>query len=295
MKKSLIFFLLISNLTNLHAQYQSIFGDSITEWGLVEPNGFFQITGLTFRSDTTKLIMGADTLHKVKKTSDQFPSTNEIIYVKEDLQNGKIWAYTEDLSFSELIVDLSLEVGDHFIFGIFLTDIVVDSVYYLNGRKHIRFDWDYHPYSGQFGSKFEMVEGVGNSTGLAHFSTQFSTKVLICQSKDHVVNYDLNYSYFNIEMSQFPFTLNCSYLSLGIAENSFNFNIYPNPATDRVYLKSENGFDLSGVRLSNSIGQAVDLQWISEDSFSVEALKKGLYFISVSINSIEKCIPLVVQ
>lgn len=271
MKKYIIYITISLFSWTASAQYQSLFGDSVTEWKLQEPDTYFGLSDLFYRSDTI-LVVGIDTFHRVEKNSDMYPSANETLYIKEDLQAGKYWAYNESLSSFSLLMDLELQLGDELgVNNWFVSEQAeVDSVYLdTEGRKHIRFN------SGRgFINKFEMIEGVGTSCGIGRFHIAQLDSYLICQSKDELLFYEWNH----------PSVQNCHYSTLGIEENTVDFQLFPNPASDQVQLKTEIPIDLSQLVLSDAIGQKIDLNWISEDSFSVNQLQSGLYFMTYSLD-----------
>ncbi len=57
--------------------------------------------------------------------------------------------------------------------------------------------------------------------------------------------------------------------------------IYPNPATDLIYIKSTNGTVGKSYKIYNNIGQLVIENVTHNNSISVQNLKKGIYFINI--------------
>ena len=94
-------------------------------------------------------------------------------YAREDLVLGKAWfaGVVETIEGSDtleyLIMDLSLEVGDVFViyeFGGLENFAAVDSVYFENGLKHVRTNYQF--WSND--DPLTFIEGVGTNYGIAY-------------------------------------------------------------------------------------------------------------------------------
>jgi Secretion system C-terminal sorting domain len=82
-----------------------------------------------------------------------------------------------------------------------------------------------------------------------------------------------------------------TYLSagLGLNENNLNdFTVYPNPATDQLFIDLDANLQNSTVIVSNAVGQQLKSynlsEFTNEVSINIEDLTSGVYFISVSSN-----------
>lgn len=155
--KTLITIILLTTSFSIKAQYQSFFGQNSTEWSETISN-----LGGTF---TNQFTISGDTaigFVNYKKIQGSFNS-----FIREDTTTGKVWTAYQDLVFTErLAADYSLALGDTFIIrnlmNTFLdTAVIVDSVFMLNGRKHIRFNYRYFPFLTEV--KLLFIEGVGTT------------------------------------------------------------------------------------------------------------------------------------
>jgi len=61
--------------------------------------------------------------------------------------------------------------------------------------------------------------------------------------------------------------------------------VYPNPATDMIYLNSSNFLNGKRFEVYNNLGQLVIDGIINNNNISIERLKKGFYFIMINNNS----------
>lgn len=207
---ALIFLIIIIN-NNLNAQpFQSVFGDSITFHtstfsGLTIGSIFYYIQGDTVLNGVA---------YKRVNYSFNKPYFGSILgAIREDTITGKVWyrsiaspsnqhyTYPGD-TIEKLVMDMSLNKGDSFIVGdnFFTKDtIIVDTVYWANGRKHIEFN-DSIRYNYQSGGyRFSFIEGLGTSFGLCYkdsnnlhpmSASKFDGR-LICFYKDSIHIYTM--------------------------------------------------------------------------------------------------------
>lgn len=185
------------------AQYQSVFGQNSTEWSELFSNLGFTITAnYSVVGDTT--IAGKN----YKKVNS---SIGNDFFLHEDIVTGKLWAAFFDLGFNEsLVADFSLAVGDTFYIVkqpfLFTDTAIVDSVYFVSGKKHIRFNYGLFFNNGFH--RLILIEGTGSTFGL-FFSYPYNlSPVLLCKSKDNVQEYvntlfNGNCTVTGLESSQF--------------------------------------------------------------------------------------------
>lgn len=107
--------------------------------------------------------------------------------VREDTTLGKAWFLSithlsngQDSLVERLVLDLSLEVADTFVvfgpavyrvgdpFGVDSLHLIVDSIYFSAGQKHLRFQ----PAGGQMNLLF--IEGVGSNLGWAYMHDELN-------------------------------------------------------------------------------------------------------------------------
>lgn len=263
-----IFIFLLS--TPAFSQYQSLFGDSVTKWNLVQPTAYFSNEMVYWYSDSLVEVNG-DTLHRVVFSASE---NDQLIYVKENVSAGKAWACSDATATNcELFFDLGLQNGDSIAIGGYPFNsseelIHVDSVYWdQDGKKHIRFTESYAYYD-----HFEMMEGVGTAAGLFKFQlNSFSESTLVCQQKDGQSNYVFNH----------PAVENCQFV-LGIDElESANWHIYPNPVSDFILLENKSVVSAESIALLDLSGKVVRTFEKSSVQLDVQDVLPGMYFVQL--------------
>lgn len=180
MKTKILFTLaIICSTIAANAQvYQSIFGQNSTEWSV----WYCQLD----QSLVVDKVVGADVTFNglqykevgvVENGTPNFAMYNggtKAGGLREDTNTGKVWFYAMTTTFmgqsdtlEYLVMDLSLTLGDTFwVFEDYNNDSVpaiVDSVYMVNGAKHIRLD--YETVTSAMTPIF--IEGVGTNLGFA--------------------------------------------------------------------------------------------------------------------------------
>jgi len=77
--------------------------------------------------------------------------------------------------------------------------------------------------------------------------------------------------------------------ALGFLENNFRpeFSIYPNPATDKLHIASNNGLEIETVNIYNQLGQKVlHINEIGEN-IDISTLSKGIYIIELNSSELK--------
>lgn len=153
MKKKLLFIILgLVGLTNQSfAQYQSIFGNDTTEWNgkYGVPDADFSYSVKAF-GDTIINNLHYKYLGSNMGVSQIYPpigAGEPIGYIREDTTTGRVWHIYNGEEI--LVMDMSLSVGDTFIFHTLISSstpeynikLVVDTVYSFENRKYIGFDY----------------------------------------------------------------------------------------------------------------------------------------------------------
>ena len=173
-------------------------------------------------------------------------------------------------------MDMELTLGSSFFLphnaGIF----VVDSVYFLNGRKHIRFDVTI-PMSPT--EKVEMIEGVGLNIGFIHEDVStFGMHYLTCHHKNDTI------SFANLHP---VWVGDCkppgNYLAITPNEID-DISIFPNPANDFISINTE-GVNVNEVVLMDAYGSKVYSAKNDLESIDVKMLKNGIYFLKLSTSN----------
>lgn len=208
-------------------------------------------------------------------------------FVSEDTLSGKVWF--KSIGFGpnspdtaiKLVADYSLNLGDSFLYHVKLDYwmgtfhykdsssiwLKVDSVFYKNGLKHIRFDT-----TTGFGIRLYMIEGVGTNFLPSYMSVE-PVYIQCCYKSG-------NLFYLN-HYSRVPDKCDVV-LSDGI-DDIFNSNsktqkVYPNPSNNFISISNlKNG----RVEIINSLGQLI-LTTSQTENINIENLPSGIYWIRFS-------------
>ncbi|MGZ5242393.1 MAG: T9SS type A sorting domain-containing protein [Bacteroidia bacterium] len=284
MKKIFIFCLLISayiiSPKNASAQYKSVFGKTSTSW-----TGFRYCSGVEI-SDSFH-IAGDTVINSInykKIMVEHMNNTNRLYgFIREDTLSGNIWfKYAEEDTKEKLIMTLNLQLGDSFSiyhynvsppYNIISDTVIVDSIYYMNGLKNIRFNAPLDCYLGEL-INFTFIEGIGPN---AHFGyTGYKNGVdhaLICYFKDSV-------KYYSFEGLHGK----CSIFNTGIIEKLTgqlnNVKLYPNPTNGSGIVTCQNEknaclnleiYDLNGKRIFTNSSKTTYI------TFDINAFENGVY------------------
>ena len=60
-----------------------------------------------------------------------------------------------------------------------------------------------------------------------------------------------------------------------------SISVYPNPASDELFIKNENNIELSSVKITDLTGKTVLNQSSQLSSITISNLSKGMYFVTV--------------
>lgn len=270
MRKYLILFL-FAMANNLQAQpYQSIFGTTNTSWKIAALNlpGTFTDSMFTI-SDTTI------NFKDYKKIGSSY-FQNVAGYFRQDSLNSLGYFYSTFDSIEREIYNLNLSVGDSFYFNgawpIIQGYHIVDSVYTLSGKKHLRFDaftyWN---------EKFEFIESVGVNINLDYQSNSLrQNSFLLCNYQDSILNY------LNVN----PNFNGCDLIT-GITEFvPLRTLAYPNPTNNIFQINLFEDFE---IELFNEIGSKIFSQKVSQNlKISMSEIAGnvyGVYFLKIKSNN----------
>lgn len=231
--------------------YQSIFGKNSTEWIFHWANlpGVF--------NDTIRVVKDTAIDNKTYKILE----VNDYrIALREDLDSGKVWGrslkkqYCED----ELAFDFSLQVGDTFHSNIYPFNYypdsarIIDSIKYIDGLKYLYTRTPYYSHN----EPITFIESVGSNITTAlifcEFGHAFLKPYLLCSYKDGQQTPFRN-PYYNGK---------CRTLTnvIDVAELSKNITLHPQPAKDKLYIKTENSINITHCIIHNIHGQVVTSQ-----------------------------------
>lgn len=260
-----VFFLALS----LHSQpYESIFGNHNTVWTIAWENLDF------YGRDT--FYVEKDTLFEnrfYKKINRKPGGMAETALIREDTVSGKVWSrqiekYSPDTS-ALLIYDYSLGMGDSFFVEYHPQPggyYPVDSVYYHQGRKHIRLD-----FWISSNEKFTMIEGVGGNAGVLYrLQSGYLIQYLLCAFKDNAQTY-----------ANSIHSGDCWPEIQNIDNGAFAvLKIYPNPFSQNLYLNSGDYRQVESVEVYNSKGALVH-KGKFEPALDLGFLPPGMYLLHI--------------
>ena len=292
------------------AQYQSFFGDSITEYSIgtfitsYDPHFFGRMSqSLTYYSNDTVVFDGKTYL----RPHCDFEWDPDY-YVREDTLMGRIYRYCTRTNTEYLICDMSLEQGDTFAFpfkyyrGRVPIGGIVDTVVYLNGKKNIIFRTDTasnNPCNGPLLLFFDnaaseripiqFIEGIGPNYSPCGYIDDHS---LQCEG-----------GYFYTAMGAWTWTFSYPLLlcvhkdgeltymaderagcyQLGdvkVMENTKDgFALFPNPARNRLTIRFESLPSNCTLYISDMFGRIVFTGCLTEmrTSINISHLQQGTY------------------
>ena len=250
--------------------YQSIFGKEKTKW--IVTSGLVILEGNLWM-DTISVI-ATEGEYQVLKLQSKWDSYNHLIgKIRTNETNSKLYLVEPDSTTELLIMDLDLEVGDSFLMK---TDfeqtrtIYVDSVYLLNGKKHIQFD-DIIGLTTQPGQcKRTFIEGMAPNWG---FESQI-THLIVCKYDDYIQTYSFENEHIK----------DCSFKNMNIDDRirEDNIIIYPNPAKDVIYIDNIENLDINFISIVNIQGQTIKQYETKINQIDVSNIDAGLYFIKIS-------------
>lgn len=276
-----IIFLIAASEIACAQPYQSIFGKDSTTWVIEWSN-----TDLNTYANFTIL---SDTIYQSKAYKVVgFPGLNFAL-IREDTLTGQIWSvdllcdYNLD-GVERLVADMSLQVGDSFNANntllVYPTDtfIVVDSVYYIQGQKRIRFS-----DSLNLGEPITFYEGIGPNYSLlwkvGNDCSGYTGKYLLCVFKDGV----------KADYTNLAYNGDCSPdLPMGVESVALSkINISPNPAMEYLNVTGVQDPKTEGI-ITNAIGQQVGQYNLAQGSNTIPLnnLPSGYYQISFYLKGI---------
>jgi hypothetical protein len=191
--------------------------------------------------------------------------------IREELNTGRLWYKRPSHDSEILIMDMTLALGDTFEIDAGHW-VMVDSVFYLDNRKVIRFDMD----SG-WDEKIMFIEGVGPNISIIYHYDGYSTFYASCKYQDNELIYvNENNTYF--EGCQ-PSTVGINNLVL-----EPDIKISPNPARDELNISLPDNFqDCQTISIFDLSGR-LHLQEVhcgNEFRLDVKALQPGFYLLRI--------------
>ena len=329
--KALVLALLVAGggiCNRAHAQYQSFFGDSITEYYIggyyvtYDPD-FFGVETYEYlwnRSDTISFNQQTYYFIPNRYGWDHYYDVN--FYIREDTVTGRIYRYVPEFDLEELICDMSLALGDTFYMPYFINyygaldyqkiPIVADSIWFENGKKMIRFSksylfpsldpWDAIPRFISYKiQNVVFVEGVGpNFTPFGWHDGHDDCPggnssnwwgfypILLCAHKDEELVYMADERAGCWQSP--PAKID--------DKERILFRLYPNPVKNSLTLQFEDGIALNGMLyITNMYGCVVHSQQVNDARMrvNVRSLSAGSYIATYFVNGKKSSVKFVKQ
>jgi len=286
MKSNLILTILLFHGVLAMAQpFQSIFASDSTRWNVFEiiPDAGLNISYFSY-SDTLIDEKNYHILYRSEfYTEALYPVYDLRVcgYIHEDTVSGKYWFLKKiDSEWKEvLFMDLGLEKGDTMPvvedFRFMNTDsVLVDSVYYEDGRKIIAIDREHFEFEGD--ARIKYMEGIGASNGfyMAEYYEQASEFTLICKFDNGIKTYQNTGEHYNA----------CYVTPGGNIHNTpmkDPFLVYPNPSEGRISIDTEDFLQGNAYTYAiyNMTGGLLLTGRISDSHTELELKNKGLFLI----------------
>lgn len=106
-----------------------------------------------------------------------------------------------------------------------------------------------------------------------------SQKLVIIRQGNTAGGFNLAVSGFDNMLWDYINKLNCSSNSIQEIDLASKVAIYPNPAQDMIFIRSE--VLLKSITLTNCLGQLVDVKVVN-DKLDISQMQKGLYFLTIT-------------
>lgn len=196
--------------------------------------------------------------------------------IRSNTENSKLWLKAPDDTSEVLIYDISLNKGDSFYHVRFNVYIIVDSIYFLNGLKHIEFN-----IGTEWKDKVQFIEGVGPNQTL-FWPWLSSNQYVVCKyEKDSLIYHTPN--------ENFRYCKGINTYNI----DKYNFRediiIFPNPFNNYLFIQLPDYIENKDVivKIMNLTGKIVFKKNKVEDKeifIDTSFLKSGIYIVSVSDN-----------
>ncbi|MEZ5003540.1 MAG: T9SS type A sorting domain-containing protein [Chitinophagales bacterium] len=264
-------FLLLFCWKGIKAQsYESIFGNTTTQWNI-------EIGNLDIEGVAEHKVVGDTSINGINYRIINGFDIDYFGFIREDNINGKAWYRSTGDTTERLIMDLSLNIGDSLYIGGNWNPLPgyykVDSIYFVDGRKHLQFNFDLFFRDNE---KFTLVEGITSNLGFRYQDDNYNLNFnpyLRCSYKNGVQIYGEG---------------NC--LAVSVHDNflsDIRVKVFPNPSSNTIYVYFNADSKLTiDYKMMNTYGQTVlySKSSLSEgvsNGIDVSVLSCGVYFLQL--------------
>lgn len=263
--RSLLLLFMTGVLNAASAQsYENVISSDSTSWDIAHQELF----GIAMEKLYTK--KHPDSTYSTLFIFGLYNDTTSVGSIREETNSGKIW-YKDIFNTDEkLIMDMNLDLGDTFEVkpGIMSE---VDSVFYYEGKKIIRFDlqtrWD---------ESVMFIEGTGPNIGIFYPLYGFDSHYAACKYNQNTLAYVNSNANFD----------ECSPISTGINDNSYNnkIQLYPNPAKSLLKIELPKSFrSKTEIEIKDISGKVILQKVFNKKTFAlnVDHIKQGIYILTL--------------
>jgi len=204
----------------------------------------------------------------------------ENVFIRENEDASKLYIYLSQWNEEHLISDISLQEGDIFnIYSYGQCESIVDSVYFENGLKHIRWHNLYNSETCSIENKYTFTEAVGSDVWFIYHALFSQCLGLNC-FQNQTTFYKNNRKINNMNFSNFP----CGYISNWFGINSIsedNYCIFVQRELIEVFSPSNINADISLYDMQGKLYYSKNI--ISDNRFNIitSSLPKGTYILSI--------------
>jgi hypothetical protein len=267
---AILLLLVQASLNSSGQMYESVLGINSTTW-----NVFYEFPD--FGANVKYSIVGDTEINSVnyKRLYDNWFGSYDH-FLREDSTHSILYFYDSSLDTEYLMMDLNHEIGDTILYQHYLwaDTVVVDSIYYLEGRRHLRTQTSMFQWPIEY-ARLEYIEGVGpTSEFLPSANSITHSGILLCHSRDTESTFIFSDTIYN-----------CNYYWEGIKNISdVELDLFPNPAQSEVVADLNEPVESSAHYLITDISNKIRLRGklsSGKNNIDISQLAEGSYFIRI--------------
>ena len=290
----------LSDTLPQRTSYMSFFGKKKTEYSICVVDNDFIIKGSPMKIGPSSTYIFEFTGKKKTYNGMVYKLDRyEEIGLREDTVLGRLYRYYPELDTEVLLCDMSLHKGDTFRLPFlpqtyFLPNrwdyyyhewgypLVVDTVFYANGGKHVHFQYLKNRRSifyrddgvcREYHLPIAFIEGAGPIYGLGYtdLTDQSFLPLMLCLHKDDTIFYMLHEP------------TGCYHGEAAVKEpKRTTLTLQPNPAQDYILLRNEDASDLGGeIIITDAIGRVLRHCTMEDAEMRINTSRysSGTYFV----------------
>jgi hypothetical protein len=270
----IILLAILSNLSSVAQPYESIFGKDSTRWSyFTDYGGADYLATIFFYTNTDTLINAKSYKILDYKFEMMDPVLTRFGYLREDTILGKVWFLPLESEKEILFMDISLNVGDTFIFempSVICSIRAVKSVSFQNQLKTVEF------------SDYSFIEGTGSTDGFFNFAKYGcgAYSEFLCAHKDGIQIYGASGDCYKPRWGSFE------------SANSHLVKISPNPVHGNLTIDFENLNGEKEISLIDICGRILKTYKtdLAKLEINLSVFHNGLYYLKINNKIVQKII-----